>query len=364
MTDSEEVFRMMLNEAGGGGRAERELTSALDRLLANPRADRLAWARQNGQGATFVGAAWTTGQALLQKTDLESLNRLARLSDVMTAALFSGKHDQFTGTALTMLLRKVDEDGVGPRDPSDSPAGRMRRVCNYRGCRLAEIAAAYAVAKDHFDACINIDPRFAPAFCNRARMWIELGNLAAARSDCDAVTAFDPKYPVLVVTRKLIDALQLMSQRHGRNYAEIAAAHGLLDYLRRYDRPPRSGEMGGTVSELPDPFDPPTLGRNPTASEANHRGVVLGRMGRYQEADAVLTAAIRRDAEFARAYFNRGKVRLLAGNSAGAIADLTAYINRNSGDADAYRLRAQALRNAGQHDKAAADEHAAALWSS
>jgi tetratricopeptide (TPR) repeat protein len=268
------------------------------------------------------------------------------------------------GMALTMVLRRIDEDGVGPRDPSDSPAGRMRRVYNYRGCRLAEMSAAYVAAKDHFGACIEIDPRFAPAFCNRARMWIEHGDLAAARSDCDAAATFDPRYPALVVTRKLIDALQLMSKTRSGSYAEIAAEHGLLDYLRCYDRPARPGEFQGTLNDLPDPFDPPVLGKHPTASNANHLGVVLGRMGRYAEADAALTTAIRADPHFDRAYFNRGKVRFLADDSAGAIADLTTYIDRNHGDVDAYALRAQVLRKAGHEDRAAADEAAVALWSS
>ena len=51
-------------------------------------------------------------------------------------------------------------------------------------------------------------------------------------------------------------------------------------------------------------------------------------------------------------------------DSAGAIADLTTYIDRNHGDVDAYALRAQVLRKAGHEDRAAADEAAVALWSS
>ena len=63
----------------------------MDRLLADPGADRPAWTRQNGSSAAFAGAALTHGQKLLAQTDLASTVRLTRLSDVVTMTVFSGQ---------------------------------------------------------------------------------------------------------------------------------------------------------------------------------------------------------------------------------------------------------------------------------
>jgi tetratricopeptide (TPR) repeat protein len=246
--------------------------------------------------------------------------------------------------------------------PGESPAGVHRRACNYRGCMLAE-QEAFAEARDHFDRSIALDPRFAPAYCNRARMWLELGDVIQARADGEALRAFDPHYPLGVSTREMVDLLHRLREARGGTFTENAAAHGLLDFLRAYDRPPRPGEVGAVLAEQQSPFVVPELPADPTVEQLNHFGVVVGRIGRYAEAIDALTRAIALDDTYDRAYFNRGNAHRLARQYADAERDLSSYIARHPTDDAALALRAEVRRATGARSRAERDDLAARLWS-
>lgn len=358
--EQEEMFRALLTEASGGPEAEQALAGDLRAALVDDRSS-LRWALEHADDRALPGALRIVADAHLADVGVRAVAPLCRLQRVLVVAL-SRPDDGFTSLALSMVLRAVGEQGCGPVDPADSTDAALGRACNYRGCRLAE-HQLFDAAREHFDEAIALHPRFAPAYCNRARVALERGDLASARADCAAMAAFDPDYPVGVDTARLVETLTEMVGTHGGTLVENAAEHGLLGFLRAYDRPAIPGQFGTTVHDQPSPFDIPVLSADPGAEELNHRGVVLGRIGRYGDAEAAFDRAHEVDPGYTRVLYNRGRVHLLQRNHAAAVADFTAYIDREPAEASAYAMRARAYRAAGNEALAAADDAAARLWS-
>ena len=172
----------------------------------------------------------------------KSMNHLDfMLNDLLRLALsLSFVSERIPGKltdTLLALVRMLELDAVGPL----AAAGRDRLVSayNYRGCCLAE-GGRFAPALEHFTAALVIDADFVPAYCNRARVLIELDRDDDALRDCRAIKAIDPQYATGRVTVEAIE--KIVELRH----QVLSPAEGprlrLLRILREYDRPLRPGE--------------------------------------------------------------------------------------------------------------------------
>jgi len=170
---------------------------------------------------------------------------------------------------LIQLLRKLEEDAVGPKFAGPrQPQAVFARVYNFRGCRLAE-NGHYVEAIDHFTTALGLEDTFVPALCNRARSWIERGETDRAAKDCRRMTELDPDYKPGRETVAMVETLGRFQSERGGTLLELAHEHGLLELLRRYDRPRLPGETlqaamrqpGGSIADEQAPRNP---GRTPS----------------------------------------------------------------------------------------------------
>jgi tetratricopeptide (TPR) repeat protein len=261
---------------------------------------------------------------------------LASLIATLPSQAFGRKLGEFERLVLVHLLKAVTENGIG--DAADI----YKRVFNYRGCCLAE-RGEYVASLEHFNVTLALDPYFAPAYCNRARIYLELNRLEDAWQDCQALQAFDANYPVGQATSQLVETLRRLKQRRRGSVAEIAQAHDLLRLLRRYDRPLRPQEQPLRAGEQVNPLEMPAeLEPHATADEWNHLGVVRGRRGDYTGAIDAFSRALQREPDYLKAYYNRAKAYVLLDEYEKAITDFTAIIERHPQEAEARQYLAEA----------------------
>lgn len=90
------------------------------------------------------------------------------------------------------------------------------------------------------------------------------------------------------------------------------------------------------------------------AAQAN-RAASLSKLGKYDEAIADATEAIKTRTDYALAYFNRGTAQRLSGKCDKAIPDFAEAIRLDPKDAAAFNARAGCLAEAGKLDEALAD---------
>ncbi len=110
-----------------------------------------------------------------------------------------------------------------------------------------------------------------------------------------------------------------------------------------------------TLPKTPAPAANTPVRQSATAQQRNTLGRQFAKAGRYAEAIAELTEALRMAPEFAPAWNARGFARLMLHDCAGARDDLDRAIILNPGYADAYKIRAAARRAIGDIDGAAVD---------
>jgi tetratricopeptide (TPR) repeat protein len=328
-----ELWSALFDAVGGDGEVRGRWRVAIDEVLESDSADALVqWSEAHAAGfdGALIAALWDVAGGLVDDDSVDALPRLMRLDRlILLVNLQAMENPDFPHELLLHVLQYVEVAGCGPGGPGDDSAKALMRAFNYRGCVLAD-AERFRPALEHFTACLTLDPGFAPAYCNRIRMHLELGDGPAVDADSAALQSVDPAYPVGIATVGLVEAMRRIARYHdgSESPAEIAAEHGLLDYLRIYDRPMRPSELGRTLAELPDPFTIEPLPADPTVEDLNHHGVVLGRSGRLDEAVAALTAGIALDPTYDRLFFNRGNAHRLAQHYEEALADFGEYIGR------------------------------------
>lgn len=294
---------------------------------------------------TFVCTLAHVIDDLLHQTSIVSTRQLFYLDTMIIELLFHAfnhKIDEFEQSVLSQLLKDVEESGIGPRisTPKDA-ADVYKRVYNYRGCLLAE-RGDYTAGIEHFNVTLSLDPHFAPAYCNRARAYLELNRLENAWADCQTMYAFDDKYPAGRATYQLVNALcKHKALREEGTAAELAEEYGLLESLRRYDRPLTPHEMYEPRQE--NPLELPELNvAEATAEELNHLGVVQVRSADFTEAIEAFNLAIQRKPGYDRAYFNRAQAEMRIGNYEKAIADFSFLVQQNPQDDHTKYFLAQA----------------------
>lgn len=253
--------------------------------------------------------------------------------------------DQLTEYRFIQLLRKLEEDAVGPKFVGfQEPQALFARVLNFRGCRLAE-NGYHVEAIDHFTNALKLDNTFVPAHCNRARSWIERGEIDRAAEDCRRLTELDPDYGPGRETIALVDALARLQAAKGGSLLDLAHEHGVLELLRRFDRPRLPGELLDAIVNpaISVVAEEPSLKRPRTPAEWNHEGVLAGRRGEYEAAAAAFTNAIEADPLFANAWFNRGKTFKLWNRTREAIRDFQEAVRLDPSNDDAHLLLEETL---------------------
>jgi tetratricopeptide (TPR) repeat protein len=338
-----------LLRAGPDPKTVQPWGAALSTLLADAEPDALTkWLARHGGAldGPFVGELAATAYRLLRQTDLGTTTLLFRLELLVTGALNCPVAGEYPD-ALRLVLQAITEEGTGPRTVgAQQPADVYKRLLNYRGCCLAE-RGEYAAAVEHLDLVLKLDPAFAPAYCNRARARLELGQIPAAWADCEALVATDPDYPEGRVTYHLGVALRRLKETQAGSVGELAEEHRLLGVLRLYDRPLKPREQGRAV----------TL--EGIADQLNHIGVVLGTLGDYRGAIAAFRQLLEMTPDYTRALFNLGRAHALLGEHAAAVEQFSACLALRPGDPEVYAQRAESYRALGDARRAADDERAA-----
>ena len=237
------------------------------------------------------------------------------------------------------LSAEIEMEGIGPRSLEHTgPDQVMVRIFNYRGCRLCE-GRAYREGSDHFAAALQLDPGFLPAYCNHARSCLEQEDLSGALRDVREIKARDPDYLEGRATVGLVETLEKLKSTHkGASLARLSHEYGLIELLRRYDRPLRPGELVSPPLDLSTPQHAAEPDGGKTSSVLNHEGVTAGRAGRMADALAAFSEAIARDPEYADAWFNRGKVHMLERRWREAIGDFAQAIQLDPKHDDAHLL--------------------------
>jgi Tfp pilus assembly protein PilF len=304
-----------------------------------------------GIGAAEMLVLRETGYMLMRDGSVAATWRLVRLRAFV--AMLARQQISGLEGMLMMIWRELELGGAGP-------AGTAAQILNYRGCLLAE-QERFGSAVAHFGAAIDADPDFVPAYLNRVRSQLELDRPQDARADAEAAVARDPQYPRARFTARLVQILITMAADRPPMFALLAAAHGLLDYLRTYDRPLRPREVPdesmwdeSAITPLPRPA------ASASAEEWNHVGVVDGRIGRYAEATEAFESALSANPAYSRARFNLARAQQMAGDHQRAVANVTKLIQDGTGRPEEYQLRARSFRALWRIEEARADDAAAA----
>src|SRR5437660_1039005 len=286
--------------------------------------------------ANFIAAFIKLTEQYIYQTSIASTHYLRNLSIIATYLLYSSKEaPRYLFLMLTSLLQTLAEKGIGPDFPALPPAHQVRNLSNYRGAMLAE-RGEYSASIVHFSATLRLDTDILPAYCNRARVQLELHRFAEALQDCDEMVRRNLVYSVGITVRQLIRALLQMQQRRPGTIAEIAQERGVLGILRFYDRPLRPNENPAILTELTNfltmPREP---GADGTVEEYNHLGVIHARLGNDEEALRSFEQAAGKG--YARAFFNCAQLSWLTGDDERALEHLSKHIQLVPQDAEVER---------------------------
>jgi tetratricopeptide (TPR) repeat protein len=341
-----------------GGQDEKGVET-IERLLSDDDPDEFQrWLNQRlgNLEPSLIASLAGIAERLLNETTIDSTAKLFRLHLLVWEISTHNREDQWT-LPLLSIQKVLELEGIGPRSQFSTTAEDVfMRVLNYRGCMLAE-RGEFMAAIEHFSLTLQLDPSFAPAYCNKARAWLELNDVEKAREECKTLTAVDPHYSVGQATTQLVEVLGRLKASRPGTISEIAEEHGLLEFLRLYDRPLKPEEEMLAQTHSLNPFEGSEItDADSTAEELNHIGVVRGRSGDYEGALQAFDQALKRKPDYMEPLFNRGRTYLLSGKHEKAIADFTMLIQRNPAEVDAYHLRAQAYREIGNTAAAEADE--------
>jgi tetratricopeptide (TPR) repeat protein len=163
----------------------------------------------------------------------------------------------------------------------------------------------YTRALEEYDEYLAVIPDNFHAWSNRAAVYLQIGDLAAARADIDRALVLNPNDPALLENRIVI-------AREAADWQTVIRdATWLLEHF---------------------PAQAPTL---------VERGRALGAESHYTEALADLERAVKLDPT-ASAFFFRGMARYYLGQYEAAVEDYTAALTVSSEEVPAYLWRCRA----------------------
>jgi tetratricopeptide (TPR) repeat protein len=295
-----------------------------------------------------ASSAWVREAASLDKDDLLlAFERQvhAALDDYSLAGtirllriklLFHECSGFFEARDAVEMIKIIETKAIGPASVGGPDTHSIVRICNFRGSKLAE-ARHFDEAIAHFNEALRIDDGFVPAYCNRARCFLERGDLPAAISDAGQIEARDPAYLPGQETIGLVRTFERLRATRRESIASLAHLHGLTALMQQYDRPVASTRE--LMQRNPRILTTETaLDAKKTAADLNQEGVMAGRQGNYQRAIELFGRAVEREPTFADAWYNRGKTYRLSGLPADAISDFTQAIKFDPTHDDALLL--------------------------
>ncbi|HTU88745.1 MAG TPA: tetratricopeptide repeat protein [Gemmataceae bacterium] len=210
-------------------------------------------------------------------------------------------------------------------------------------------------AIDAFTRAIELDPRFASAYCNRGLARIDKGDFDGAIADSSKAIELNPKDPFPFINRanarilkgvdpdaSIADATRALELRPG-----IPAALLNLGMARS-----QKGDYDGAIAE----FDK-AIAILPTFKKAyGQRGQTWMQKKKWAKAESDFTRALSSlNPAHPSIYQNRGICRMEKGNLEGALADFDAALRRGAGKVGLYYRRSQVLFLSGDPKAAQAD---------
>jgi tetratricopeptide (TPR) repeat protein len=270
-------------------------------------------------------------RAALDDYSLEGTIRLLRIK-----LLFQECSSFFEALDAVEMLKIIETEALGPASVGGRGTSPIVGICNFRGSKLAE-ARHFDEAIAHFNEALRLDDGFVPAYCNRARCFLEREDLPAAIHDAGQIEARDPAYLPGQETIGLVRTFERLRATRRESIASLAHVHGLTTLMQQYDRPVASTrelmQRNARILTIETTQD-----ASRTAADLNHEGVMAGRQGNYQQAIELFGSAVEREPAFADAWYNRGKTYRLWGLPAEAISDFTQAIKIDSSHGDALLL--------------------------
>lgn len=309
------------------------LGSLRDALACDDFAASRAWVREAASlnASDLLLAFEEESRASLDDLSLEATVRLLRIK-----LLFQECSSLFEAGDAVEMLKILETEALGPASVGGRGTSPIVTICNYRGSKLAE-ARHFKEAILHFNEALRADDGFVPAYCNRARCFLELEDLPAAIHDAGEIAARDPSYLPGQETVELVRTFEHLRATRRESIATLAHVQGLTELMRQYDRPLASTrEM---MRRRPRTLTSEKIQEAAkSASDWNHEGVVAGRQGKYREAVEMFGRAVEREPTFADAWYNRGKAYRLCGQPAEAISDFAQAVKIDPAHDDALLL--------------------------
>ncbi len=230
------------------------------------------------------------------------------------------------------------------------------------------------LAAADFNVAIQLDPKCAEAYHNRALAHAIKGDSRAAIADFSKAIAIRPDLSQPHLGRGLI---RLRSRDYDGAVGDFEASIRIDSKIRKHLRPqlieayfsrgadrqssgdPKGAfedyarviELGGNLSELPEESGL----RKFLAATYNNRGSLLKEESRFKAALADYDEAIRLNVLLPEAYANRAAVKNTLGDTQGAIADSTRSLQLDPNLAASYQARGFAFFVEGDLDKALTD---------
>jgi tetratricopeptide (TPR) repeat protein len=215
------------------------------------------------------------------------------------------------------------------------------------------IRGEYVMAEVRLSECLELDSTFAPAYFQRARIWLEWGEIEDALDDLDMALLLDPGMGEACFYKGYIlygsDTTGLDAELFDK-----AILNGFKDpwayYFRAITRF-REGLEGMAMNDLNTAIDL----REDFALAYHERAGIKRLAGDLQGSHFDYQTALEYQPYFPLAYNNMGSVKMLLGDYQGAIADYTQALEQDPELAIALNNRGYALYYMGNMDAALQD---------
>lgn len=245
----------------------------------------------------------------------------------------------------------------------------------------------YVLSIQYFNQVINAKPYLAEPYFYRAVAKLSLEDYRGAEQDCSlaldrnpfTVNAYQVRGLARVYQGRYEDAMTDFREGLRRDPANNSMRHNLILCLMRLNRNEEAIMAADTLIESSPKYAPAMAMRSDLlwemgdstgalewvdkaieinrydASMLHHRGVMLARMERYEEAESDLDRAIYLDPGDAGTYITRAMVRYFRDNLNGALADYDMCIRIDPGNVTGHYNRGNLRAQIGDDNRAIQD---------